>query len=122
MAKLRPCTECLRHVRGTDTQCPFCDAKLASDDGIAVTPGRLGRAAQMAFGAAIASAALTGCDNTKPAQDPTTTDVGVPTEPTGAPTTTATAPPTATATAPPTATAPNPAKPYGAPPADGWLV
>jgi hypothetical protein len=30
MAHLRPCTECQRHVRGSETRCPFCDAELGA--------------------------------------------------------------------------------------------
>jgi len=109
MANLRPCEGCLRHVRSDRERCPFCDHALAIDvSSPAAAPSRLGRAARMAFGAAVATATLAAaCGGNKPAE-------------TGG---SGTAGPTADAA--PVAEDANPAnfaKPYGAPPADGWLV
>jgi hypothetical protein len=63
---LHPCSSCGRHVRRTESSCPFCAAAL-SFEGVperGVPPVRLGRAATFAFGAAVATAsasALVGC-------------------------------------------------------------
>lgn len=123
MAHLRPCDGCLRHVRANETRCPFCDHALAIDaHSPAATPSRLGRAARMAFGAAVATASLAAAcgGGNKPAE---TSGSGTPTggemaDAAPAPTGEATAAPTASTPPPP----PNEAKPYGAPPADGLLV
>lgn len=64
MAHLLPCPGCARHVRASDTDCPFCGASLAA---LASAPaprtpaGRLGRAATFAFGAAVATTITVGC-------------------------------------------------------------
>lgn len=128
MAHLRPCDGCLRHVRANETRCPFCDHALAIDTHTPVAqPSRLGRAARMAFGAAVATASLAAAcgGGNKP---PETSGASAPTggeladaapAVTAEPTSTASAAPTSTETPPPP---PNPAKPYGAPPADGLLV
>jgi hypothetical protein len=64
MSHLVPCPECSRHVRVSETECPFCALPLD----LAGTPEpqlprtRLGRAATFAFGATLASAtALAAC-------------------------------------------------------------
>lgn len=61
---LRPCSSCGRHVRNTETRCPFCATAL---DAVAERPAialpRAGRAAIMAFGA-ITSAGAAGCSFT----------------------------------------------------------
>jgi hypothetical protein len=64
MSHLVPCPECSRHVRVSETACPFCATPL----GLAGTPEpqlpktRLGRAATFAFSATLASAtALAAC-------------------------------------------------------------
>lgn len=58
---LAPCTACARHVRRTETRCPFCEAPLALAPIAVRTPGeRLGRAALFAFGTAVATSAI-GC-------------------------------------------------------------
>jgi hypothetical protein len=63
MSELTPCPECQRHVRTTESRCPFCDSALSlSHIAMPVLPrSRLGRAATFAFGATLASAALVGC-------------------------------------------------------------
>jgi hypothetical protein len=54
---LAPCTSCRRHVRTTETACPFCGAALdAVQLGRGVVPGttqRLSRAAAFVFGATL---------------------------------------------------------------------
>jgi hypothetical protein len=66
MNHLVPCPECSRHVRVSETQCPFCALPLD----LAGTPepllprSRLGRAATFAFGATLVSAtALAACSS-----------------------------------------------------------
>lgn len=60
MARLRPCTECQRHVRGHETRCPFCDAELASvASASANLPGTPMTRAAIIFGAAAVVAACT---------------------------------------------------------------
>jgi hypothetical protein len=64
MRELTPCPGCQRHVRKTETSCPFCAQALALADLPApVLPrSRLGRAATFAFGATLAGAtALVAC-------------------------------------------------------------
>lgn len=60
---LRPCSGCGRHVRTTETSCPFCACALqvAPDAPVRIV-GRMGRAAIFAFGAAAAVSSV-GCDN-----------------------------------------------------------
>jgi hypothetical protein len=58
---LAPCPSCRRHVRTTESACPFCAAALPRDLAApAIRPARrrLGRAAAFAFGASVA---VTGC-------------------------------------------------------------
>ena len=64
MTHLVPCPGCRRHVRVSETNCPFCSAALS----LANTPApvlptlRLGRAATFAFGATLLGAsALVAC-------------------------------------------------------------
>jgi hypothetical protein len=66
MSHLVPCPECSRHVRVSETACPFCALPLD----LAGTPEpqlprtRLGRAATFAFGATLVSAAaLAACSS-----------------------------------------------------------
>jgi hypothetical protein len=66
MKHLVPCPECSRHVRVSETECPFCASPLD----LAGTPepqlprGRLSRAATLAFGATLVSAsALAACSS-----------------------------------------------------------
>ena len=64
MSQLTPCPACSRHVRKTETQCPFCGAavSLAHVPAPVLPSSRLGRAATFAFGASIATAtALVSC-------------------------------------------------------------
>lgn len=64
MSQLIPCPGCNRHVRKSESSCPFCAVALS----LATVPEaqlprtRLGRAATFAFGATLAgAAALVGC-------------------------------------------------------------
>ncbi|HYQ00226.1 MAG TPA: hypothetical protein VER96_16230 [Polyangiaceae bacterium] len=73
MKHLVPCPECNRHVRVSETACPFCETALD----LAATPEpvlpreRLSRAATLAFGATFASAtALAACSGTTDAPVP----------------------------------------------------
>ena len=74
---LEPCPSCHRHVRTSETVCPFCSAAIASAMASAparVAPkGRLGRAALMSFGltvgAAAAAAPLESCSDDDDAKD-----------------------------------------------------
>ncbi len=56
---LRPCSSCARHVRATETTCPFCTSALTAcaDTSEPTTTARLSRAAIVLAGAA----ALAGC-------------------------------------------------------------
>jgi hypothetical protein len=126
MAHLRPCDGCLRHVRGDDTRCPFCDAALSIAPISVATLPRLSRAAQVAFVATV----IVGCrEETKPPSDPTTTTQDAssiePVVPIAPPAETAAAPPPPAYDAGPPVYQPPPPnlkKPYGAPPADGFFT
>lgn len=57
---LRPCNHCGRHVRNTESRCPFCEGGLeVVPDRASMSLPRAGRAAIMAFGALTSAAA--GC-------------------------------------------------------------
>jgi hypothetical protein len=64
MTQLIPCPGCHRHVRQTESSCPFCSVALSLAD-VPAAPlprSRLGRAATFAFGATVVgAAALVGC-------------------------------------------------------------
>lgn len=73
---LRPCQACGRHVRNTETTCPFCATTLESvPERAPVILQRAGRAAIMAFGA-IATANAAGC-GAAPAYGTPPVDAGV---------------------------------------------
>lgn len=68
-----PCPQCRRHVRGTDSTCPFCATALPNDQGsraIGTPTSRLGRGALFAFAVSVSAcgASTTG--------DAVTTDSG----------------------------------------------
>src|SRR5690349_14903915 len=66
MSQLVPCPECQRHVRKTETRCPFCSASvsLAHVPSPVLPSRRLGRAATFAFGASIVgAAAIVSCSD-----------------------------------------------------------
>ncbi len=74
---LRPCQGCGRHVRNTETTCPFCATTLESvPERAAVILPRAGRAAIMVFGA-LASASNAGCDTAVAAYGGPPVDAGV---------------------------------------------
>jgi hypothetical protein len=61
---LLPCPGCTRHVRASETECPFCLTALEFGDTAAprAPATRLGRAATFAFGAAVATTMqVAGC-------------------------------------------------------------
>src|SRR3989442_951083 len=70
MNDLVPCPDCNRHVRRSETVCPFCGA--AASDALAHAPARLmptvrlGRAALFTFAAASIGAAACGGDEGTP--------------------------------------------------------
>lgn len=58
---LRPCPQCTRHIKSSESACPFCNAVLDSEFAHyshTLPNKRMSRAALVAFGAAVA---LTGC-------------------------------------------------------------
>ena len=112
MSQLTPCPGCSRHVAANESQCPFCEAPLGARERATETPlPRLGRAAVMAFGAAVATTVtLAACGNAKPPADGTAAADGG---------WTMTETPDAAAYTPPPVDTSNIAKPYGAPPAAG---
>jgi hypothetical protein len=71
MTQLLPCPSCARHVRQTETGCPFCGTSLSLADvpGRAVPTQRLARAATFAFGAAIATSVAACGGGTTPGND-----------------------------------------------------
>jgi hypothetical protein len=72
MSQLHPCPACARHVKRSETSCPFCSASIALE-GVAARARptqRMGRAATFAFGAAVATS-LAACSG---ATTPTGTD------------------------------------------------
>ena len=74
MSQLIPCGACLRHVRHTESACPFCDARLAPTPARALDPTtRLGRAAMFAFRATAVAAlsTMSGCGDDQPVPPPT---------------------------------------------------
>jgi hypothetical protein len=71
MIQLELCSGCQRHVRVTETACPFCGHALdfATTPAPALPKNRLGRAATFAFGASIVGVtAVVACggDDTSP--------------------------------------------------------
>lgn len=66
MNHLVPCPECGRHVRVSESDCPFCalPLELAGTPEPRLPGARLSRAATLAFGATLASAtALAACSD-----------------------------------------------------------
>ena len=62
MSQLHPCPSCARHVKKSETDCPFCGSaiSLAGAPGRARPTQRMGRAATFAFGVATSLAACGG--------------------------------------------------------------
>ena len=66
MSQLTPCPACHRHVRKTETTCPFCSASvsLAHLPAPVLPSSRLSRAATFAFGASLVGVtALVSCSS-----------------------------------------------------------
>lgn len=61
---LSPCPSCRRHVRVTETECPFCSVALdlSHVPPPVLPPRRLGRAAQLAFSASLVGTLAGACD------------------------------------------------------------
>ena len=73
---LSPCTSCARHVRRTESACPFCGAVLALEAApTRVISERLGRAALFSIGAA-AITNLVGCGASTGIPSPSAPDAG----------------------------------------------
>lgn len=86
--QLAPCPACARHVRVTESACPFCDAPLAleSDRMLANGALRLGRAAMFVFRASaaaamVATAAGCGGGSTPPPTESIAQPYGAPPDP-----------------------------------------
>lgn len=103
MTRLRPCSECQRHVRVDESACPFCDAELEP-----VEPARRGGSAvtRAAIFAGATLLAAPGCGDKTP--EPKNPDDKVET--------TADAAPPDAPVEPPPPDDRNIPKPYGAPP------
>jgi len=120
---LAPCPQCLRHVRVDASTCPFCEGALALDATPPALPTRrLGRAAMVAFGTVVATAAAAACGNGRPPADGANAASSSSGASTNANPTNTAVEPTQTATATTATTVVPNNKPYGAPPADGLLV
>jgi hypothetical protein len=64
---LRPCPSCARHVRSSESACPFCETALPEVSASTSTNvGRLGRAALFVAGTALVASAAAGCGPDKP--------------------------------------------------------
>lgn len=74
---LAACPSCARHVRRSETTCPFCKSALALPAAPARAPlPRLGRTATFAFGAALTTTAAACSTPSTPAEDTGVDDVG----------------------------------------------
>jgi hypothetical protein len=85
---LAPCPACARHVRVTESQCPFCDTALAleAERPLANSALRLGRAAMFVFrtsaaAAMVATAAGCGGGSTPPPTESIAQPYGAPPDP-----------------------------------------
>lgn len=80
MKTLVPCAGCGRHVRTSDSACPFCGQTIDRDAANRAVPrsggARLGRAALFAFGATIAATAA-ACGTTPSNPDASGNDAQV---------------------------------------------
>lgn len=87
---LHPCTDCGRHVRHSESRCPFCGAALSTMSAEVAPVQRVSRAA-MVLGAALTASAIAACD--QPAANSAPTQAAPNAAPsTAAPTNTAQAP------------------------------
>jgi hypothetical protein len=120
------CTDCRRHVRSTESECPFCGAEREAERTEETSFLVTSRAAFLAGGIAIAAAAA-GCNNSSSSASSGTSgiaqpygappdprpmiDAGAPPPPSVTPTTSATTPPTPTTAVAPAYGGPPPRKP-----------
>lgn len=116
MTKLLPCPSCARHVRRTESACPFCSAaiSLAGVPERRLPTERLGRAATLAFGVATSLSACT-TPAPVPATDTGTRDAGTAVSDTGTGSVDANAPDTATTAADANIDTGTPVAAYGGP-------
>lgn len=83
MKALVPCSQCARHVRVSDSACPFCGAAIAANAEAKVVPSatqRLGRNATFVFATTLTLAACAPAanpDSGNPTDVPTSTDGNV---------------------------------------------
>lgn len=70
--KLVACSECARHIKGTEPQCPFCDARTEAPVVTSTTGSRVLRAAMLAGAAATVGVACGG--EIAPSSDASTVD------------------------------------------------
>src|SRR5215510_15123104 len=76
MDALIACEGCARHVRASESACPFCrTARTPSEIAPRPVPRRLGRAATFAFGAALATS-VTACSQSHGDNDAAVEDSG----------------------------------------------
>ncbi len=80
MAQLEPCPTCQRHVRISESACPFCGGDVREAFST-LTPRaaprtRLGRAALFAFGITAAASAIPGCGDDGDDEGDKTSDAG----------------------------------------------
>lgn len=61
MSCLHVCPSCGRHVRSTETTCPFCDVALPDDFSVCGEPRAVGRALTRAAFLLMSATALTAC-------------------------------------------------------------
>jgi len=135
-ASLKPCGNCSRHVRASESACPFCGQRLQLSESVAEFRllSRLDRNTMVALGAVLSAAGIVlGCRETAMAiygAPPATPDqVQEPTAPPGSATPGELAPPeepkppaAPTASATPGVPPGAPAAAYGAPPSMGPAV
>jgi hypothetical protein len=78
MAQLLPCPSCARHVRLTETGCPFCGVAIDLSEAPTrpMPVQRLGRAATFAFGAAVATSVAACSGNPVPLYGAPPVDTG----------------------------------------------
>lgn len=66
---LHPCPDCGRHVRHSESRCPFCGAALSAMSAELAPVQRVTRAA-MILGAALTASAMAACDQPAPQSAP----------------------------------------------------
>jgi len=66
---LAACTQCRRHIRADEGACPFCGAAANALLTLPGLPGRMSRAAALAFGASLSALACGGSAALAPSSD-----------------------------------------------------